>query len=426
MSFGLDSSKSDRQYNNLVIGQDASVANNLTVHGFIIGRSLVADTTVSNVNETDSIIVRGGARPGYVLTAVDETGQTIWAPIGDAPAGTYQNADITIDAFGRIVGVSTGSGGATGSTGPTGSMGLTGPPGATVGDTGNTGATGPTGYIGLTGPMGDTGPASTVTGPTGPAGDTGPASTVTGPTGDTGPASTVTGPTGPAGDTGPASTVTGPTGPAGDTGPASTVTGPTGEMGPASTVTGPTGPAGDTGPASTVTGPTGPAGDTGPIGPGTVTSITTGSGLTGGTITTSGTIALASTALSTDVTFTFNPSNFVAGISRLIRSGNVGTLVVSGNINNLAGWPSSSPPLLVGNLSPSVYVFVPGSVDSLGMIYTTHAYVYNATLSYLSCLISILVDSNLNVYAHIPVDANGGSPLAYGLQVSFQLTFFFA
>ena len=54
------------------------------------------------------------------------------------------------------------------------------------------------------------------------------------------------------------------------------------------------GPAGPTG----ATGATGPAGPAGPMGPGTITSITAGTGLSGGTITTSGTIALANTTVS--------------------------------------------------------------------------------------------------------------------------------
>lgn len=50
----------------------------------------------------------------------------------------------------------------------------------------------------------------------------------------------------------------------------------------------PAGPPGATGPA----GPAGPTGATGPAGAGSVTSITAGAGLTGGTITTTGTIAV--------------------------------------------------------------------------------------------------------------------------------------
>jgi len=73
------------------------------------------------------------------------------------------------------------------------------------------------------------------------------------------------------------------TGGGGATGP----TGPTGPSGPS----GPSGPAGPTG----ATGPSGPSGPSGPQGPagtgnGTVTSIATGNGLTGGPITASGTI----------------------------------------------------------------------------------------------------------------------------------------
>ena len=65
------------------------------------------------------------------------------------------------------------------------------------------------------------------------------------------------------------------------------------------------GPAGPPGPASSVAGPPGPPGSAGPPGPpgsggpgsGTVTSITAGTGLSGGTITSSGTINLANTSV---------------------------------------------------------------------------------------------------------------------------------
>lgn len=66
--------------------------------------------------------------------------------------------------------------------------------------------------------------------------------------------------------------------------------------------TGATGPAGATGPQG-IQGVAGPTGDTGPQGPagldgsGTLISITAGTGLSGGTITTTGTIALANTAV---------------------------------------------------------------------------------------------------------------------------------
>lgn len=141
---------------------------------------------------------------------------------------------------------------------------------------GVTGPTGPTGPIGPTGPTGAVGP----TGPTGATGNIGP----TGPTGPQG----IQGIAGPTGPTGADSTVAGPTGPTGATG----LTGPTGPTGAASTVAGPTGPTGSTG----ATGATGP---TGPTGPGTVTSVDTGTGLAGGPITSTGTINFSNAAVGT-------------------------------------------------------------------------------------------------------------------------------
>ncbi|MFO0587907.1 MAG: hypothetical protein U0441_10225 [Polyangiaceae bacterium] len=74
----------------------------------------------------------------------------------------------------------------------------------------------------------------------------------------------------------------GPVGPEGPQGPIGPV-GPTGPQGP----TGADGPMGPVGP----TGPQGPIGPQGPQGPGTVVSVTAGTGLLGGTITTTGTLS---------------------------------------------------------------------------------------------------------------------------------------
>ena len=81
---------------------------------------------------------------------------------------------------------------------------------------------------------------------------------------------------------------------AGATGP----TGPTGATGPTGS-TGPTGVTGVTG-ATGATGVTGATGATGPTGPTNITSITAGTGLTGGVITTSGTVAI-DTAVTVDL-----------------------------------------------------------------------------------------------------------------------------
>ena len=131
----------------------------------------------------------------------------------------------------------TGATGAQGPQGPKGEQGDTGPQGI-KGDTGLTGAQGPQGPKGE---QGDTGPQG-IKGDTGLTGAQGPQ----GPKGDTGN----TGATGPKGDKGD----TGDTGPAGPTGA-------TGSIGPKGD-TGDTGPKGDTG----ATGPKGDKGDKGDTG----------------------------------------------------------------------------------------------------------------------------------------------------------------
>lgn len=180
--------------------------------------------------------------------------------------------------------VPAGPQGPQGETGPQGPTGLTGP----KGDTGATGIQGP---IGLTGPTGAQGPKGDI-------GDTGPS----GPKGDQGEQ----GPTGLSGSTGPQGPI-GPSGLQGDKGDPG-VQGPTGLTG----ATGAQGPKGDKGDPG-VQGPIGLTGATGPAGPGSVTSVTAGPGLSGGTITTSGTISLPNTgAAGTYATVTTDAQGRVA------------------------------------------------------------------------------------------------------------------
>lgn len=171
--------------------------------------------------------------------------------------------------------------GDTGAQGPTGPQGIKGDTGA-PGVKGDTGADGPQGPIGLNGPQGVKGDAGVqgATGPQGVKGDTG----LQGSTGLTG----ATGAQGPIGLTG----VEGPQGIKGDTG----AQGPQGPMGPTG-LTGAQGVKGDTGAAGAQgsQGPIGLTGATGPAGPGSVTSVTAGTGLSGGTITSTGTISLPNT-----------------------------------------------------------------------------------------------------------------------------------
>ncbi len=221
-------------------------------------------------------------------------------------------------------------------------------------------------------------------GPIGPAGPVGPA----GPTGATG----VAGPTGPVGPVGPI-------GPAGPTG----VAGPTGPIGPAG-ATGPAGPAGPTG-ATGATGATGPAGPTGPMGPagtadnwgtqvvvtdatlagngvtgtplkiaqqgavsgqvlqwsgaswvpgtvtgtGTVTSIATSAPLTGGTITSSGTIGLSTVGIAgtygsatTVPVITTDAWGRVTTVTTAAISGGGGGITSSGTTNYVPKFTSST------------------------------------------------------------------------------------
>ncbi len=117
---------------------------------------------------------------------------------------------------------------------------------------------------------------------------------------------------------------------------------------------GPAGPAGPTGPTGP-TGPVGPAGPVGPMGPGSVTSITAGSGLLGGTITTSGTISMPSLGTagtygsSTDIpVITTDAQGRVTGVVTAPVAGDNWGLQAVITDPTLAGNGTPSSPLQIG------------------------------------------------------------------------------
>lgn len=310
------------------VGQTVIVA-------FDPGNQMVGTVTAYN-SSTGSMTVNvtsttgGGSHTGtwaVNLNGAPGPAGTTGATGGTGVAGPTGIAGAT-GATGITGATGTGVTGATGATGNTGVAGATGVTGAT-GNTGLTGITGPTGTIGVTGATGSTGivgatGATGITGNTGLTGNTG-ATGNTGITGATGIAG-VTGSTGSTGTTG----VTGPTGAANISGTANRVikftaataggdsqiyddgtnvgignTAPgfkldvsgTGRFTSTLKVGAYTLPAVD-GAANTVLKTNGAGTLTWSpdnAGTGTVTSIVAGSGLTGGTITTTGTIAMPNT-----------------------------------------------------------------------------------------------------------------------------------
>lgn len=287
-----------------------------TIHdGSAIGTAVFTETHVAvptNIYGLFTLVI-GNVSPG-TFSVINWASGTKFLEVevndgsGFVSMGTTQMMSVPYALYSKISG-----------NGPTGATGPAGPTGAT-------GATGPTG------PAGPTGPTSTVPGPTGPTGNTGPA----GPTGPPGTNGTngLNGLNILYGSTNPTSigvdgefyintstnTLFGPkasgawpstgvslVGPAGTPGTngtnglnilngtadPTTTTGVNGEFFINTTTQKIFGPkAGGTWPAGvSLIGPTGPAG------PGTVTSVTAGIGLAGGTITTTGTIDLKNTTV---------------------------------------------------------------------------------------------------------------------------------
>lgn len=244
---------------------------NLTNNGWIT-RLMVSPPTNGLLMYNTSTLLPNWVTVGQGLTL---TGSTISSTVPEGPPGPQGAIGPKGD---------TGLQGIQGIQGATGSVGAQGP----KGDTGTQGATGPAGAAGIQGiqgvkgDTGDTGPQ----GSPGVKGDTG-LQGLTGPTG-------ATGSQGPKGDTG----LQGSTGASGAQG----VKGDTGSQGPIG-LTGATGATGaqgiqgvkgDTGLQGPI-GLTGATGATGAPGPGSVVSVTAGTGLSGGTITTTGTISLPNT-----------------------------------------------------------------------------------------------------------------------------------
>ena len=147
--------------------------------------------------------------------------------------------------------------------------------------------------------------------------------------------------------------------PAGPQGPA----GPAGPQGPQG-VQGPTGPQGSQGiqGLTGLTGSTGPTGPQGPAGPGTVTSITAGGGLTGGTITGIGTIEV-------DPTSTVLTNNFFKqggngfGVTAILGSTtNVPVEIIANNSRALRIEPNATSP----NIALGHSTNVAGGVNIVG------------------------------------------------------------
>jgi len=99
-SLGLDSRRQDISITNAVVSQ------NLTVQGIISGRALITDVHNTSNVVTNSIAIRAGAEPGWVLTAINQSGDARWAPDEDvSTSGAVTDSSIAVfnDTTGRSI-----------------------------------------------------------------------------------------------------------------------------------------------------------------------------------------------------------------------------------------------------------------------------------------------------------------------------------
>ena len=261
-----------------------------------------------------------------------------------------------------------GVNGTKGDAGPQGPVGPQGPRGAT-GATGAAGSNGAKGATGATGSKGATGAAGSngAKGATGAAGNDG----ATGPKGATG----AKGATGFSG-------ATGAKGPTGDEG----AKGATGDEGAK-------GPTGDEG----AKGPTGDKGPTGASGP-SVTEVDTGTGLTGGPITSTGTIEIDPTETQQRITGTCASGEAVTAVE---EDGSV----VCASAGGGGGWPTVAA---TGDLMTGAWSYTTTQAATPENISTadTGVHQYAVPISFPVPLSALLDDAHTRFIAEGGSDAN--------------------